>query len=165
MTIRSESQDVDDYMALTSQGALAAVIAADSPLFGRSHRLAIDNFNARLPIATVGFPQIPLESVVYSLPRPQQPPASKVFVDRLMRRKFFQQQAPLATATQDIEDSIHHLHVGGSRPATSFCCRNALQNSDLSPRLGDSRQPESKPTGQLALDSKSQSQDCYGRPF
>src|SRR5258708_18419926 len=41
----------------------------------------------------------------------------------------------------------------------------ALQNSDPSPRLGDSRQPEPKPTGQLALDSKSQSQDRYGRPF
>jgi len=41
----------------------------------------------------------------------------------------------------------------------------ALQNSDLSPRLGDSRQPEPKPTGQLALDAKSQSQDRDGRPF
>src|SRR6266446_7333988 len=41
----------------------------------------------------------------------------------------------------------------------------ALPNSDPSPRLGDSRQPEPKPTGQLALDSKSQSQDRYGRPF
>src|SRR5208337_4744258 len=41
----------------------------------------------------------------------------------------------------------------------------ALQNSDLSPRLGDSRQPEPKPTGQLALDPKSQSQDRDGRPF
>src|SRR5262249_21666815 len=41
----------------------------------------------------------------------------------------------------------------------------ALQNSDPCPRLGDSRQPESKPTGQLALDSKTQSQDRYSRPF
>src|SRR4029077_3348834 len=41
----------------------------------------------------------------------------------------------------------------------------ALQNSDLSPRLGDSRQSEPKPTGQLALDAKSQSQDRDGRPF
>src|SRR6202011_2529256 len=40
-----------------------------------------------------------------------------------------------------------------------------LQNSDPSPRLGDSRQLEPKPAGQLALDSKSQSQDRYGRPF
>ena len=31
----------------------------------------------------------------------------------------------------------------------------ALQNSDLSPRLGDSGQSEPKPTGQLALDAKS----------
>jgi hypothetical protein len=41
----------------------------------------------------------------------------------------------------------------------------ALQNTDLSPRLGDSRQSEPKPTGQLALDAKSQSQDRDGRPF
>src|SRR5271167_4341110 len=55
----------------------------------------------------------------------------------------------------------------------TFChpnCRSqktlrALQNSDPSPGLGDSRQPEPKPTGQLALDPKSQSQDRYGRPF
>src|ERR1700686_835678 len=41
----------------------------------------------------------------------------------------------------------------------------ALQNSDLSPRLGDSRQSEPKSTGQLPLDPKSQSQDRTGRPF
>src|ERR1700680_1039460 len=41
----------------------------------------------------------------------------------------------------------------------------ALQNSDLSPRLGDSWQSEPKSTGQLALDAKSQSQDRDGRPF
>src|SRR4029077_15326647 len=40
-----------------------------------------------------------------------------------------------------------------------------LQNADLSSRLGDSRQSEPKPTGQLALDAKSQSQDRDGRPF
>ena len=39
-----------------------------------------------------------------------------------------------------------------------------LQNSDPSPRLGDSRQLEPEPTGQLALDPKSQSQDRDGRP-
>ena len=40
-----------------------------------------------------------------------------------------------------------------------------LQNSDSSPRLGDSRQSEPRPTGQLALDPKNQSQDRDGRPF
>jgi len=79
------------------------------------------------------YPHIPAQSVVYPFPGPQQPPASKVIVDRLIRRKVFGQQAPLATATQDVEDSIHHLaHVGGPRPSTSFCGRNERrQNSPL----------------------------------
>ena len=36
-------------------------------------------------------------------------------------------------ATQDVEDSIHHLpHVGAARPTTSFCCRNErCQNTPL----------------------------------
>jgi hypothetical protein len=81
----------------------------------------------------MGFPHIPAQSVMYPFPGPQQPPASKVVVDRLIRRKVFGQQAPLATATQDVEDSIHHLaHVGGPRPSTSFCGRNERrQNSPL----------------------------------
>jgi hypothetical protein len=105
MTIRSESQDVDDYMALTTQSALAAVIAANPPFSVV--------FNVWLSITPALGSRLrlwasrtsPLESVVYSFPRPQQPPASKVVVERLMRRKVFWQQAPLATATQDMEDS------------------------------------------------------------
>ena len=79
------------------------------------------------------YPHIPAQSVVYRFPGPQQPPVSKVIVDRLIRRKVFGQQAPLTTATQDVEDSIHHLaHVGGPRPSTSFCGRNERrQNSPL----------------------------------
>src|SRR6516165_12449489 len=52
------------------------------------------------------FPHIAAQSVVYPVPCPQEPPASKVIVDRLIRRKVLRQQAPLATATQDVEDSI-----------------------------------------------------------
>jgi len=66
----------------------------------------VDNSSARLPIAAMCFPHIAAQSVVYPVPCPQEPPASKVIVDRLMRRKVLRQQAPLATATQDVEDSI-----------------------------------------------------------
>ena len=98
---------------------------------------------------------IPARVCRVSVPTPQEPPASKVVVDRLIRRKVFRQQAPLATATQDVEDSIHHLaYVGGSRPATSFCCRNEWRQhsplgigqisritcQDHSPRLYPNRQ-------------------------
>src|SRR5271166_2934389 len=50
-----------------------------------------------------------------------------------MRWEVLRQQAPLATATQDVEDSIHHLaHIGRARPAASFCCRNEwCQHSPL----------------------------------
>src|SRR5208337_1605697 len=84
-------------------------------------------------IAAMCFPHIPAQSVVYPFPCPQQPPTAKVVVDRLIRREVLRQQAPLATATQDVEHSIHHLaHVGAARPTTSFCCRNERrQNSPL----------------------------------
>jgi hypothetical protein len=59
------------------------------PLFGGLHRLAVDNSSARLPIAAMGFPHIAAQSVVYLVPCPQEPPASKVIVDRLVRRKSF----------------------------------------------------------------------------
>src|SRR4029077_1285146 len=80
-----------------------------SPFFGRLHRLTVDNSSARLPIEAMGFPHIPAQSVVSRFTCPQQPPTSKVVVDRLIRREVLRQQAPLATATQDVEDSIHHL--------------------------------------------------------
>jgi hypothetical protein len=59
-----QAQNVYDDVALATQGALAPDHNRGSPFFGRLHRLTVDNSSARLPIAAMGFPHIPAQSVV-----------------------------------------------------------------------------------------------------
>src|SRR5215475_13659226 len=42
-------------------------------------------------------------------------------IDGLVGRKLFREQAPLASAPQDVEDGIDHLaHIGRARATTTF---------------------------------------------
>jgi hypothetical protein len=83
--------------------------------------LTIDDPRAGLPRAARSFAQIPTQRVVHPLPDACTAPGPEIMVDRLVGRKLFREQAPLAAAPQHVEDGMDHLaHVGRARATTAL---------------------------------------------
>ena len=58
---------------------------------------------------------------MHPLPDAGPAPSPEIMIDGLVGRKLFREQAPLASAPQDVEDGIDHLaYIGRARATTIF---------------------------------------------
>ncbi len=104
--LEQQTQRIDQNMPLAAIDLLAAVIAMRPALFGRLHRLAIDNGRAWRRLASDRATHALTQDMVNALPDASPSPGVKVVVDGGPRTVLAWHIAPGAARPQEIEDSV-----------------------------------------------------------
>jgi hypothetical protein len=87
---------------------LAAVVAMRPALFGRLHRLTVDNGRAGRRIASVRSTHALAEDAVHTLPDAGPPPRAKIGEDRGPGTVFAWHIPPGAARPQEVEDAVEN---------------------------------------------------------
>src|SRR5215213_11323002 len=99
-------------MALSSAQFLRSIVSAHATDAGSLHRLGVEDGSARLGITTCARAYPFAQHRVDLLPGAVQAPHPEVVVHRRPRRELTWKHAPLAAASQEVEDGVEDLARG-----------------------------------------------------